>query len=212
MFPRFMLSALIVAPILTLNACTTVVASNPPRTATEQLVISAAAERAADKITLDIPGKSKAFVDATNFEGTDSKNALGAIRASLLEKGVYLVGDKKDAQIVVEVRAGALSTDQDTFLVGIPQFTFPVPFASSPLSFPEIAIYSSTDQKGVAKFAAASYDAKQGNLISSQTPQYGYAHNTKKTVLIFFSWTDNDALPKEENKAEETKTSNGSTP
>jgi hypothetical protein len=163
----------------------------------EQLLISSAAERAADRLSLTLPANANVFVDSSNFEGTDSKNALGAIRAALLKQGMRLVDDKKKADTIVEPRAGALSLDKDTFLIGIPQFSFPVPLASGPLTIPEIALYSKEQQKGIAKFAVAGYDARTGTLLSYQEPQFGFSHNTKKTAIIFISWTDNDVLPDE---------------
>jgi len=195
---------LIVLVFLTfLSGCSNTVQSNPPRTATEELLISTAAEHAAVKLALQIPPHAAVFVDNSNFEGTDSKYAIGAIRASLLQKGMRLVDDKKTADIIVETRSGALSIDRDSFLIGVPQFNVPVPFTSSPLTLPEIALYGTEDQKGVAKFAITGLDAKKGTLIASQDPQYGFAHNKKKTVLIFISWTDTDAVPDEDSLNED---------
>jgi hypothetical protein len=181
--------------LVVLPACTTVVESNPSRTATEELLISQAADNAAANLMLQAPRGTKVFIDTSNFEGTDSKYAIASIRESLMKQGAYLVADKKDADTIVEIRSGALSTDKKTVLVGIPQFNIPVPFASSPVAFPEIALYGSEDQKGVAKFVMTGYDAKTGLLTATQDPQYGFAHRVKKTVLIFISWTESEALP-----------------
>jgi hypothetical protein len=183
---------------LILAACSTTNETNPPRSATEQLLISTAADRAAEKLALTIPPKTPVFIDAATFDGIDSKYAIGAIRASMLKQGVYFVDDRKKAKTIIEIRAGALSTDKDQFLVGIPSFNIPVPFAASGLGFPEIALYKSDTQKGVAKFAFIGYDAKTGKPVQVEDPQYGFSHNTKQTVLIFVNWTDNDALPEED--------------
>lgn len=182
--------------IFAVAACTTQTVSNPPRTATEQLLISTAADRAAAQLALPVAKGTVVFIDASNFDGTDNKYAISAIREVLLQRGAFLIDDKKMAAVIIELRSGALSTDNDQFLIGVPQFNLPVPFASSPIAFPEIALYGSADQKGVAKFAVFGYDAKTGALVSPpQGPQYGFSHNIKKTLLIFFSWTDNDTLP-----------------
>jgi len=186
-----------VGAALILSACSTSVQSNPSRTATEEMLISTAAERAAEKLDLSIPANSTIYIDNSNFEGTDSKYAVAAIKTRLLQQGMRLVDDKKTADIIIETRSGALSTDQNTFLVGVPQFSLPIPFASTPLTFPEIALYGEKTQKGVAKFAITGYDAKKRNLVAAQEPQYGFSHNTQKTVLIFISWTDTDAMPDE---------------
>ena len=53
----------------------------------------------------------------------------------------------------VEIRAGALSIDRRESLVGIPSVDIPVPLTQE-LSTPEIALYKSEAQEGVAKFVA----------------------------------------------------------
>lgn len=181
--------------LMALASCTTNVQTNPARTATEELLISTAAERAAAKLALDIPENANVFVDNSNFEGTDSKYAIASIRTSLLTHNIRLVDDRKNADVIIETRAGALSTDRKSFLIGIPQFNIPIPLASGTLPFPEIALYGKDEQNGVAKFGVTGYDAKKGTLVSTQDPQYGFSHNIKKTVLLFISWTDSDYLP-----------------
>lgn len=108
-------------------ACTTRNESNPPRTATEQLLISAAADRAAEKMTLDVP--------------------------------VPLTGQ---------------------------------------LPFPEIALFKRQERGGVAKFAGVGYDAKTGKLLGATEPQYGFSHERRYVLLLFFSWERRDFIPKEE--------------
>jgi hypothetical protein len=194
-----MLSRLLLCIPLVLAGCTTESTSKPARSAIEELLISTAAERAADKLILQMPSKAKVFVDTTNFDGTDSKYAISAIRDSLLRQGVHLADDKKSAQTVIEIRSGALSTEEKTFLIGIPSFNIPIPLAASGLTFPEIALYKSDDQEGVAKFAFTAYDLKEGTLNESGVPQFGFSHDIQKTILIFYSWSMNDIFPQDQN-------------
>jgi len=181
--------------LLALAACATQTETNPPRSATEQLLISTAADRAAAKLAVTIPAKTAVFVDAGNFDGADSKYAIGAIHDSLLKQGVYLVDDKKKAKTIVEIRSGALSIDKKEYLLGIPSFNVPIPLAGSAFTTPQIALYGTDTQEGIAKFAFVSYDTAKGALVQSEEPQYGFSHNTKKTLLVFVSWNDNDILP-----------------
>lgn len=189
--------AALILSLLLATSCTTAVQSNPQRTATEELLISTAADRAANQLALQIPKNESAYVDTSSIEGTDSKYAGATIRDSLLKHGVHLVDKKENAQTVIEARSGALSTDQKDTLIGIPGFNIPIPFAAASLPFPKIALYEAADQEGVAQFAIVGYDNKTGGLVASQDPQYGFSHNVKRTVLIFFSWSENDAMPKE---------------
>jgi hypothetical protein len=60
---------------------------------------------------------------------------------------------------------------------------------------PEIALFKTAQDKGVAKFVATGYDAKSGKLIATSDPQYGIAHQTNHTILLFFSWQTGDVIP-----------------
>jgi hypothetical protein len=176
--------------LLLLCGCTTDRETDPQRSATEELLISSAADRAAEQLSLDLGPNKKAFLDTTNFEGLDSKYAIATIRSSLLKHGAHFVGDKKDADTIVEIRAGALSIDKHETLFGIPSFNLPIPLAGE-LATPEIAIYKSEDQEGIAKFGATAYDAKDGHFIAESTPPLGRSHLTKEVVLVV-SWTHDD--------------------
>ena len=173
-----------------LAACSTDRETDPQRTATEELLISTAADRAAEHLALDLgPGK-KAFLDTTNFDGTDAKYAIATIRSSLLRHGTDFVGDKKDADAIIEIRAGALSIDKHALLVGVPSFNIPIPL-TGPLATPEIAFYKDEEQQGIAKFAATAYDAKDGHFIAESTPPLGRSLLRKQEVLVV-SWTYDD--------------------
>ena len=180
-----------------LAACSTVRATNPPRTATEELLISTAADRAADRLAPAIALGTKVFVDATLFDGTDVKYATAAVRDRLLKLGAYLVPDRKHADMVVELRAGALGIDEHSFLVGIPSFGVPVPLAGT-LQIPEFALYKRAVRKGIAKFAVTGYDAKSGALRDSAAAQYGLSHYKDWTLLFLISWHKDDVLPKDD--------------
>jgi len=181
-------------PVL-LAACTTARETQPARTATEELLISTAADRAAAKMSLAIPKGTRVFVDSTNFQGYDQGYALVAIRTKLLKAGLRLVDDRAKADAIVMVSVGALSTDQKSLLIGIPQLTVPYIPAGNSVTVPELAIFKQAEQKGVAKFVATGYDAKTGALIATTDPRFGFSHNTNHTVMLFFSWATGDIVP-----------------
>jgi len=181
------MAALLAAPLL---GCSTDRQTDPQRTATEQLLISAAADRAAESLALDIGSVRKAYLDATNFEGFDGKYAIAAIRSSLLKQGAHLVDDKKNADTIIEIRSGALSIDKRATLVGLPSYNVPIPLAGQ-LQTPEIAIYKSEEQEGIAKFAATAYDIKEGRFIAESAPPLARSHLQKQLILVV-SWTTDD--------------------
>jgi hypothetical protein len=181
--------------LLALSGCVTDRKTDTPRTATEELLVSTAADRAADALSKSIPTHSKLFVDTSDFDATDGKYAIGAIRDALLRRNASLVDKKTDADVVVELRSGALATNDHELLIGIPSFSVPLPFAG-PVSTPKIALYDRATQLGVAKFAASDLSAKTGALVASSAPQYGFAHKTDYIVLLFFGWSHEDLIPK----------------
>src|SRR3546814_13847409 len=75
----FPIPAAVILAALGVGACATERESSPPRTATEQLMISAAADRAADKLALDIQKGARIFIDATHFEGIEGKYAARSL-------------------------------------------------------------------------------------------------------------------------------------
>src|SRR5579859_1905702 len=138
---------------LVLCSCTLNKETVPGRSATEEMIISKASERAADKLAAQLTAGGSVYLDTTYFDAPDGKYALGAIRAAIARRGTKIAADRAKADRVVEVRAGALSVDQNTFLIGIPEVTLPIPLAGA-ATLPEIALYSFHDDQGVAKFAA----------------------------------------------------------
>ncbi|HJR21130.1 MAG TPA: DUF6655 family protein [Dongiaceae bacterium] len=190
------LIALVLA-MLTLGACTSTRETSPQRSATEQLLISTAVDRAVEGMDLEIPQGTKVFLDAGQLEGSDGKYASGAMKDRLLRDGANLVGDRGKADAVVEIRAGALSIDDRQTLVGIGSFDVPVPLAGEAAKIPEIALYKQKERVGVAKIAAIGYSTADGKLIDSAGPQFGYSHEDEQVWLFFFTWRSSD-LPQEE--------------
>ncbi len=188
-------SAFVIIAGLGLAACTTERASVPLRTATEQLLISTAADRAASELSLSIPKNTKIFIDRQYFQGYDDGYALNALRTQFLRQGLDVVDDRKNAEAIVTVASGALSTDEKALLIGIPALQVPFFPIGTSVSVPEIALFKTAQDKGVAKFVATGYDAKTGKLIATADPQYGISHQTNHTVLLFFSWQSGDVLP-----------------
>ena len=185
--------------IVLVGACNTRRESTPPRTATEQLLISAAADRAAEQLDLAMPANSKVFVDSSNIEGLDSKYAIATMRERMLKLGANLVAERGDADVVVEIRSGALSLDENKFLLGSPEFAVPVPLSDS-ITFPEFSLYKRAERRGTAKFAGVAYDAKTGKLLSATEPQLGFSHETRYVLLLFFSWENRDFIAKPEER------------
>jgi len=185
------------ASTLAVGGCTTIRETDATPTASQELLVSTAAERAVDRLDLRIPSGTKVFLDTADFEGTQSKYVVGAVKDRLLRQGCLLASDKGQADTIVEIRAGALSANEDETLIGIPPIGLPVPMAGA-VSLPELALYKAERRKGLAKIAATTYDAKTSGLVQSTGAQYGTSYKDNWVVLLVFDWSEHDLVPESE--------------
>jgi len=148
--------------------CGTTRWSDTGRTGTEQLLIS----NAIDKVVHDIdfsPLRDKTcFLDTTAIAQTTDRDYLAkTLRQHLALSGAILATCQTEADYIVEVRAGAIGTDRDDLLFGIPATTVPS-FPGSPYSaatIPEVPFMRRTKQRGVAKIALFAYHRATGTPV-----------------------------------------------
>jgi hypothetical protein len=185
---------------LAMAGCTNERATDPPESATEQLMISGAVDDAVGKLTVALPTGTALFVDAQYLDTTPGdhmrypKYLIGTVREHLARQGFRLAEERKTADVVVELRSGAQSIDHDAFLIGLPGFTAPVPLAGS-LSLPEVAFYKRDQRVGIAKVALTFLNRADGSLAAPSKTTFGRADRTGWTALLFFSWEKNDLPP-----------------
>jgi len=157
--------------------------TDPEKTATEQLLISTAAERALEELDLKKLAEKRIFIDANAFEGAEKGYVVGLVTIALGKQGALIVGEKKDAEAVVTVTPGVLSIDRSGFFLGLP--TFPIPLAGG-IGTPELALYKTIKQTGIAKFAIHAYEVPTGEQILSLGPFVGTTYyNYRKMFIIF---------------------------
>jgi hypothetical protein len=168
------------AALLCMGGCATIRTTDPPRTATEQFMLSQAAGRAVSQLSTDNLHGRKIFVDATFFAASEQEFVLGELRAKLLASGVALVVKREDAEIVLEARSGGVGIDRYEYLLGLP--SIPLGPAATPTAgttaaatvvTPELAILKNTRQYGVASIAYVAYWAKDGTMMASSGPFVG---------------------------------------
>ena len=179
------------------TGCTSTRETMPERSALEQLILSAAVDRMAEKIEISVPSGAKVYIASRVPDGFDTNYAVGAIRDKFARSGAALVPNRAEADLVAEVRAGALSIDKSDTLVGIPKYEVPVPLTEG-FTFPEIALWKRELRQGVVKIGITTYDAKSGELQQSIRPVYGFSYRASYVALLFFSWTSDNLLPDED--------------
>jgi Family of unknown function (DUF6655) len=165
--------------------------TQPPRSAVEQLLLSTAADRAVQTVSLSSFDQERVFVDTNYFGSYDRRYALGAIRDALSSAGALLVDSETNADIVIEARSGALSIDSTSSLIGIPKTGLPVPFSGT-VPIPEISLFKSDKQFSTAKFALLAYSTHSREHYFSTGPMVGRSHIKYYKFLGFISYTSTD--------------------
>jgi len=187
--------AIFIVTALIFVGCSSQEITSPARSATEQLLLSSAADQALATANLSIFAGRKVYFDFTYFDSYDSKYAEGEIRDAFSRAGALMASDNKSADVVVEARAGAFSIDTNAGFFGLPSIPLPIPGTAEEPVTPQVAFYSSQSQVSYAKIALLAYDNKSRAHIYSSGPLDGRAYNTYKAIL-FLSWWATDVPEK----------------
>lgn len=151
-----------------LVGCGTTRWSDTSRTATEQMLISDAVDRAISQIDFSALAGNDVYLE-NKYIATyvDEKYIISTMRQHMLASGCVIKDKPEDASLVVEIRAGAVGTNRQDLLFGIPQTNLPVgglmPLA--PSSVPEIPLMKRTGQQGVCKIAVFAFDRLSGHPV-----------------------------------------------
>jgi hypothetical protein len=148
--------------------CGTTRSTDTTRTATEQLLISDAIDRAVQSMNLQTLAGQTVYLDDSKLSDTVDKNYyISTLRQQLLASGCELRDSRDEAEFVVEARAGAIGTDRNDLLFGLPSMNVPqIPLVQpAPAVIPEIPIAKRKDQRGVAKIAVFAYHRATGTPV-----------------------------------------------
>src|SRR4051812_17264744 len=150
---------------LLMSGCGTTRSTDTNRTATEQLLVSDAIDRALQSLNLRALSGQSVFLDDSKLADVVDKNYLcSSLRQYLLANGCNLREKREDADFIVEARAGALGTDRSDLLFGLPSMNVPQIALVQPVNaiIPEIPIAKRKDQRGIAKIAVFAYHRQTG--------------------------------------------------
>ena len=145
--------------------CGTTRWSDTQRTATEQLLISDAVDRAVNLLDFRILTGRTVYLDASAVKNsTDSAYLVSTLRQQLLAQGCFLREKREQADYIVEARSGAVGTDRQDVFCGVPATSVPTisPAAPVPAAIPEITLVKKTEQRAVAKIALFAYNRRTG--------------------------------------------------
>jgi len=148
--------------------CGTTRWSDTARTATEQMLISDAVDRAVSQIDFSVLEGRNVYLDARFIFGSvDDRYIISTLRQHMLASGCVLKEKLEEADFVAEVRTGAVGTNRNDLLFGSPATQLPAMGAAMPVggAIPEISIFKRTSQQGVCKIAVFAYDRASGQPI-----------------------------------------------
>jgi hypothetical protein len=147
--------------------CGTTRWTDTARTATEQMLVSDAIDRAVSRIEFKAIAGQSVYLDTSYLNTvTDKEYLISTLRQHMLASGCVMEPQKDRAEFIVEARAGAVGTDRHDVLYGIPALNLPMaPVQGAPTATPEIALARRTDQKGVAKVAVFAYHRETGRPV-----------------------------------------------
>src|SRR5947209_2172750 len=157
---------------LGLSGCGTTRWTDTRRTATEQMLVSDAIDRAVSRIDFRLLAGKEVFLDTAFLgEAVDKEYLTSTLRQQMVSSGCVLKEKREQAAFIVEARAGTIGTDRHDLLFGVPGFSLPTfasPVAGAPAlpsTFPEVAVAKRTDQQAVAKIAVFAYHRETGAPI-----------------------------------------------
>jgi hypothetical protein len=147
--------------LLALSAgCATTSTSNTARTSTEQLLVANAVDQALDKVNFTSFSGYKVFLQDKYIDCVDKNYVIASSRHRLFAAGAELVDAPDKAEVVVELRAGAVGTGSANSFVGTPEIVLP-----GMMTVPEIHFMERKRQEAVAKLGLVAYDPKTGQIL-----------------------------------------------
>jgi len=147
--------------VLASVGCSATRSSNTARTATEQVLLSAAIDRSLSNVSFEPLRSQKVFIDDKYLDSVDKGYLLGTLRHRALAAGAVLAPSADESDIVIEVRSGGVGTDTEESFIGIPSVGVP----GMAISIPDIKLVQRNTQHGTAKIGLVAYDPKTGAAV-----------------------------------------------
>jgi hypothetical protein len=201
LFYNYAGSALLLCALLCSAGCSSLRITQPPETADEQFLLSQAATEAVTNLSVANLRDRLVYVSLrfVNPNMPEAKYLEADLRAHLLKGGVRLTNNRLRADIVMEVRCGALGINQESLLIGIPAIAFGAYNSGSsfnlPVVLPQISLLQNTKQQGYASVAYVAYWKKTGEIIASSGPFVGRTYRSDWWIFGFGPETSGNIPP-----------------
>jgi hypothetical protein len=182
--------------LLAIAGCSSFRETLPARSATEQVLLSTAVDRAVDGMDKNwMKGKS-IYVDDSNLDAYDSEYVVQRVRHAILVNRGELAPKLASAEVVLELASGSLSMDTGGFLIGVPSLEVPVPFGGSALTLPELYLFKHKSYVGKAKLLLNAVSTSTSGAAVEIPISYGLARRSFWWVLFVGPFESGD-MPEE---------------
>ncbi len=160
--------------------CTTTRTTDTARTGLEQLLIANAVDQTLAKMALPPVDGRKVFLNDQYLDCVDKGYVVASIRQKLLSHGAMLVGKAEDSDMTIEIRAGAVGTDNVNSFVGMPSVSLPGPV---PFELPEMRLWEKNSQYGTAKIGLIAFNTPTGDLVFDSGRPLARADDSRWSVM-----------------------------
>ena len=172
--------ALIAAVSLTAG-CGTRRFTDTPRTASEQLLVSASVDQAVSQLDFYPVEDRKVYIDDRLVERVDKTYVTATVRALAWRNGCIVVDNAEEADYVAELRCGSVGLDKNEYILGIPAASLPSQIGTVPV--PEAAVFKSTNQSGATRISMTVYRRDDRRFLYASGPFYGFSDQTSWWLL-----------------------------
>lgn len=195
--------ALLLLPCAAALSGCTVRETTTPRSATEVLLLSTAAERAVARYDLTPLAGLRVAIDAARYEGVDKSFVVSALRSQVVRGGARLVKDLRltkpkapAPEAIIELRNGTFGIWDGAFTLGVPPLTWGTVGDSG--TFPPFFLLSRGSQQAYCKLQLTAYDPLTQAPIQRVHDLWGHAYYNTWWVLGFGPFLrDQDIYPTE---------------
>lgn len=148
--------------------------TDTPRTASEQLLVSASIDQAVAQLDYTPLAGRTVFFDVSNVDRVDKSFLVATVRLRAWQAGVKVVDKADAADLVAEVRCGSVGLDRNDFILGIPAANLPNPMGGT-LPVPEAAVFKSIKQAGASRVTLVVYKRESREFVYASGPKYGFS-------------------------------------
>lgn len=170
---RTALATIGMALILLVSGCGTRRTTDTPRTASEQMLVSAAVSRSVEQLDFSPMKGLKVFVSDALVDRVDKAYVIASVRAAAWRAGCVVVEKAEEADFVLELRSGAVGLDRTEYVFGVPASQIPGPFGGA--SIPEVALFKTVKQEGGSWLAFVVYRRGDRTFQYSAGPAFGWS-------------------------------------